>query len=387
MNIAVISHLFPTDLTPHQGKFISDQIELVKSTNLIEKELLVVPTPFSLPFSKRSKSNSSNLLVNGIKELRFRYLSFPRKKFPKIIQKSMSSRLIKSINCNEIDLFHVHFLYPNGLCIPYLNQLGHKTILTIHGGDYYRSLNIKSLKPIIEQVFDSVSRILVVGPQLYDDINSDFPTHRNKIYRQNNHVDENFYSLPSILEKSLAKNFFGWDIDKKHFLCIANNRPEKGLDILFDAINKMPDLQNRIQFHIIGNLEDSFREIDLIPNEMIDIIQPVSPSDLVKYYHASDAYIFPSRKEGFGLAMIEAACTGLPVVATPAGIAKEFVSSEIGILNNNLDPEKFGTSVRELFSKLDTFTPNKIRERVLLNYGKENFLQNLTSTYKEVIEQ
>lgn len=49
--------------------------------------------------------------------------------------------------------------------------------------------------------------------------------------------------------------------------------------------------------------------------------------DTVSYYKGADAFLFLSRYEGWGLAVLEAMAAGLTVLATPVGCVPEFIES------------------------------------------------------------
>ena len=67
----------------------------------------------------------------------------------------------------------------------------------------------------------------------------------------------------------------------------------------------------------------------------------VDPSQrmIVESYASCDAWLFPSRNEGFGLPMLEAMACRTPVIATPAGAAPELLAAGGGML---LPPEDAG---------------------------------------------
>lgn len=59
--------------------------------------------------------------------------------------------------------------------------------------------------------------------------------------------------------------------------------------------------------------------------------------ELAQYYAASDAFIFPSRTDTFGLVMLEALASGIPVAAYPVPGPLDVINgSGVGILNENL---------------------------------------------------
>jgi glycosyltransferase involved in cell wall biosynthesis len=55
-------------------------------------------------------------------------------------------------------------------------------------------------------------------------------------------------------------------------------------------------------------------------------------------YGACDAWLFPSRAEGFGLPLLEAMACRTPVIATPAGAAPELLAEGGGVLLGEPDP-------------------------------------------------
>jgi GT2 family glycosyltransferase/glycosyltransferase involved in cell wall biosynthesis len=63
-------------------------------------------------------------------------------------------------------------------------------------------------------------------------------------------------------------------------------------------------------------------EIGCGPDEIPDIeliTEPMSDRELTRLYHESDAFVLPTRGEGAGLPVLEAAAAGTPVIATARG--------------------------------------------------------------------
>jgi len=71
-------------------------------------------------------------------------------------------------------------------------------------------------------------------------------------------------------------------------------------------------------FLILGEGEEYKNLKDLISKEKLEnkikLLGYVSPEQIPYYLKACDAFIFPSLKEGFSLAILEAMTAGLPVV-------------------------------------------------------------------------
>ena len=63
-----------------------------------------------------------------------------------------------------------------------------------------------------------------------------------------------------------------------------------------------------------------------------------SDAELPGIYTSCDAWLFPTRREGFGLPILEAMACRTPVIGTPAGAAPELIGEGGGILVNLEDP-------------------------------------------------
>lgn len=387
MKIAIISHLYPTEINPHQGKFIQDHVELLNSVDGITVDL-IVPTPYSLPFTKRWQNNHSQLIGQNSIINRVYYLSLPAKKTPKVIRKSLSNKISSFLENNNYDLIHIHWLYPDGLAIPTLKNKGYKTVLTIHGSDWYQTFDNPVLKPLIEQTLQTSDHLLYSGPKLQEDIEKLHSELANKSTVAFNIVDTEKYKPVSIAEKKELKTKLGWEESKIHTLTVANIRHEKGVDLLVDTVSKNENLSG-IHFHIIGSKDESdyaikvMEKIKTNPYKNIEYIHPVSPSDLIPYYQAADFYILPSRREGFNVSILEAASCGLPLLCTDVGGNRRVTELEVGFIMEEI----FNHSSSEIlkmainFKKYET---SKIHQYISSNFDKKVFLKKLLKIYSSV---
>jgi len=386
MKIALISHLYPTKLSPHYGKFIQDQFELLNNAPNIDADL-IVPTPYSIPFTKRWGKNHSPLMCDSNKSTRLSYLSFPEKRYPKLIQRSLSGKLLDHLKGKDYDLIHIHWLFPDGLTLPTLRNLGIKTVITVHGGDWYLNIEDKVRSELIETSLQSTNRVLYSGPLLQNDIEQMYPDMREKSDVIYNMVDTDSY-VP-VLKKETLRKKIAWDTSKVHALTVANIRHEKGVDLLVDTISRNKKLAN-IRFHIIGSPEATeysnkiLKAISDNPFKNIELLPPVAPAELIKFYQAADFYILPSRREGFNVSILEAASCGVPLLSTDVGGNKKIIDMGLGLLNPDIESLS-ASSILEMADSYHKYDSEFLHQTIEKHFGKKAFLDRLARNYNTVL--
>jgi glycosyltransferase involved in cell wall biosynthesis len=88
---------------------------------------------------------------------------------------------------------------------------------------------------------------------------------------------------------------------------------EKGVQYIYEALRKKPDL--RVQMDFFGPINLTPLGVRLL--EQVGTVHgPVSRSQLFEEFRRADILIFPSLSEGSALVTLEATALGLPVVAT-----------------------------------------------------------------------
>ena len=98
-------------------------------------------------------------------------------------------------------------------------------------------------------------------------------------------------------------------------LLIGNDWRKKGLQTLIQALNECRDLP--IQLLVVGHDDAKPFEVAIQRLGLLDRVAFLAPSkDVMKFYAAADAYAGPSLEDAYGLPVIEAMASGLPVIAS-----------------------------------------------------------------------
>lgn len=127
------------------------------------------------------------------------------------------------------------------------------------------------------------------------------------------------------------------------FISVGHTIPGKRLDILIEGFVKAFDSSEKVQLLIIGDgsqrkeLEKKVEEDHR--SHQIKFLGALSHSEVVKQMSKSHILVHTSQLETFGVVLIEALATGLPVICTQCGGPSDFLDNYgcTGIPVNDLD--------------------------------------------------
>jgi glycosyltransferase-like protein len=120
-------------------------------------------------------------------------------------------------------------------------------------------------------------------------------------------------------------------------LSVGGVEPRKGSIHLFEA---MASLRDDAMLVVVGGetfqdyedyrqaAYDSLPRLGLELGRDVVVLGTVGDEDVRRWYRSADALAFPSTKEGFGLAVLEAASADLPVVASDLPVFREYLTHD-----------------------------------------------------------
>lgn len=149
-----------------------------------------------------------------------------------------------------------------------------------------------------------------------------------------NGVAECYHPVEQIIE-----NFRGISFTNKNVLLFVGSlNPRKNLLFLINCFSKIKSSYNDVMLLICGNDKDPEKKystelIGLI-NELklsgsVHILSNVSNAEKILLYNKCAVFVFPSLKEGFGLAPIEAMACGKPVISSDLFALPEVVKNGV----------------------------------------------------------
>lgn len=144
------------------------------------------------------------------------------------------------------------------------------------------------------------------------------------------------------------------NIDRKpvagRILTVGRIVEGKGIDLLFKALSLV---KKPFELHIVGNGDESIeKELKVLQNNLkldnkVQWTGYKEGASLQKEYQEASLFVFPTRQDCFGLVLLEAAASGVPILSSIYADGVYDLPKESYILVDPYDAEGFAKSIDE----------------------------------------
>lgn len=171
--------------------------------------------------------------------------------------------------------------------------------------------------------------------------------------------------------------------------CVANYRPRKGVDVLIDAMERLPaDVPAHLL--LIGRMDADklLRRIDSSPRRT-RIHRLGFRADAPLLTAACDVFCLPStRREGLSRALIEAMAYRVPPIVTDSGGSPELVvDGQCGIVVPPADSRAIADAIERLYRdpELGRRLGIAARERIASHFRNEDTVAKTVALYRSLV--
>jgi glycosyltransferase involved in cell wall biosynthesis len=161
---------------------------------------------------------------------------------------------------------------------------------------------------------------------------------------------------------------------------VGRLHPQKAPDFLLDVARcRIPG----VTFVLAGEgpLEAELRAATEVEGLPVVFTGRLAGADVTRLLRSLDVFLFPSRFEGFGRALIEAMSEGLPVIAHDMPVTRE-VAGDLGIFLP-YDAQRWATQI----ARITTYPIDLIMRDRLVERGQSFSLDAMTSAYLDLTNE
>ncbi|MEK7536194.1 MAG: glycosyltransferase family 4 protein [Patescibacteria group bacterium] len=152
-----------------------------------------------------------------------------------------------------------------------------------------------------------------------------------------------------------------FDLPEPIVLCVSALVNWKRLDLVIKAVSKL----KKGSLLLVGK-GDQVKNLQKLGDKLLAHrfkIMNFAHRDMPKVYRSADLFVFPTVPwESFGIAMVEAMASGLPVVATDDPIRREIVG-DAGLFVDPTDTNKFANTIEKALNTNWGEKPRKQAEK------------------------
>jgi len=210
-----------------------------------------------------------------------------------------------------------------------ISDSGIKSVVTIHDlifmryPQYFDLVNRKIYAAKIKYACKHADRIIAVSEKTKADLVQLMNVHPEMIEVLYQGCDESFYVKQDAAR--LVEVRSKYKLPEKYILNVGTIEPRKNLLLLTKALLYLP---KDTQLVVVGKKSKYFEQVNkyIVEHKLTEqvlFLDKVSFTDLPAIYQQAQLFVYPSRYEGFGIPVLEALVSGVPVIAAKGSCLEE----------------------------------------------------------------
>src|SRR6266498_5434544 len=250
------------------------------------------------------------------------------------LNSQMISKTIELFETERFDLIHAHDWVVGRAAVELKNRLGLPLISTIHATEIGRGGSLdgeyrRKVREIERLLVEQSDGIICCSNYMLDHIQHELSAANAKIHVIPNGVEVDRFKNnggPQLFSAEVSE-------DRKIILYVGRIVREKGIFTLLEALDELRTRGKDVSLVFVGEgplKEDLAKEVlRRRLSDRVKITGFVDQEKLVSLYNSCDAFVLPSHYEPFGMVVLEAMASRVPVVVSDVGGLSEIVEDGV----------------------------------------------------------
>jgi glycogen(starch) synthase len=253
-----------------------------------------------------------------------------------------------------------------------------RVVVTEHASFLGRILRQPRSRVLYAEALDRADAFLCVSERLRAELVDAFPSHEAKILVVPNAVD--IEAMPVRPEPVT---------DLNRWIYIGKVAAAKGVPELVEAFAVAAEDSADLRLTILGSgplvepLRVRVAELGLVGR--VEFHDAVPPQRVFEFLHAHDLLVHPSKSETFGMTVVEAVGSGMPVLVTRCGGPEETLAGLDGVagllIEVSTEPGVIVDGYLRLAERLADLDPARARAELAGRYGSAAVARRLAAAY------
>ena len=384
MRVVFINSIFPNPIEPMKGNFILKNI-----SNYPDKVRVTVVAPVPFGLRQRRKPEAANVpfkrsFTTGSRIITVyhpRFVLLPRNLLRSIIPQLeflfILPLLIWIKATQGIDLLHANFASPDGIaCRKLARFLKLPYLITEHQAALDEYLNTAKLSSQMMQAYRDASKVICVSERTRNTIAERDPDLQNLTVIPNG-VEMDRFSITPKNDTPRSMIYIGYLVE------------HKGVHILLEAMKSLRNQGYDLHLGIVGDgayrkdLESIAQRLSI--SDYVTFHGEQTPAEIATLLNQHDFLVHPSFIESFGIVVVEALASGLPVVATINGGSEAILNDHCGILVPPRDAHALAQGISQLIDNWATYDPIQIRQYAEAQYSLGEVVKSTVDIYDQIL--
>ncbi|TXC77126.1 glycosyltransferase family 4 protein [Luteibaculum oceani] len=277
-----------------------------------------------------------------------------------------------------------------------------KLVLTLHDiifmesnplkdGSLYQRFGNLYRRWIVPNLVKKAKSIITVSNYEKENIKRRWPKHEDKIETVYNAVNDHFWSFPSNEEINKAKELY--QLPDRYFVFLGNTDPKKNVSNLFKAFyNLWKDFGDKTPKLVVPDYPASWLNEWFLENgadqnfkDFIFCSSYIHNKDLQCILTNAIAFLYPSKRESFGIPILEGFLSKVPVITSGVAAMPE-VAGDAAILVDPLKPEDIKKALIQVLNQSSEERETIVEQGYLRahQFNWDSSAKQLMAIYKRV---
>jgi len=384
--VLFLASWYPSKVDAFDGDFIERHAKAISLTNKVFVIYVVKD-----PSIKNGKISVDKQISNNLISFRG-YYPYSKSKL-KWIEKIHSNyrrlklykRIFKTIRdeYGMPDIVHLNVLMKAGM---FAKKLKRKYklpyVLSENWTGYYRERKDGFLqqnifyKKLSKKIYQKCDLPLPVTKDLGERMNQLFGTQKR------------FKVIPNVVDTTLFYPAFENKNVKKRFIHVSTLGYHKNIWGILHTTEKLYQTRQDFELYLAGNASKEIiewtKERGLLKT-CIFFSGLISYEEVAQNLRKADALVMFSRYENLPCVILEALCSGLPVISTDVGGIREVINQENGILIRSEMEDELLEKMNYMLDNLDKYDKEKIAASATKKFSYHAVGKQFNEAYKEVL--